>query len=43
MGIIICIGRIDKYIKRKHIRRSEDRSVGIWNSKGIFSRYKKEI
>ena len=29
MGIIICAGRIDRYMERKHVRRSEDRNVGI--------------
>ena len=40
---IICIGEISGYIEGKHIGESEMRTTGVWNSKRILSRYKKEF
>ena len=43
MDVVICIGRVSRYLERKHFRRFGSRNTRIYNGGTIFGRFKERI
>ena len=43
MDSFLCIGRIGRYVERKHIRELGGRIIGIQDSRGIFSKDQERV
>ena len=43
VDFVICTGRISRHVEKGHFGRFRNRKFGIWDSRGVFGRSKKEF
>ena len=43
VDFVICIERINRHVEKGHFGRFKNRKFGIWDSRGVFGRSKKEF